>query len=122
MDDAKHMAPTVIGYFQRALNRPLLQKILSAEEPPTTVDGWYKKAVQFNNNYQQMQVVLGFNHLHTSHPIGNFPSKKKFQFKKREPDPNTMDVDTMTYNNQLIEEEHLSPNLLCQLEKPTDTI
>jgi len=51
MMDAMQMAPASIGYFQWALNRLLLQKILSADDPPLAVDGWYKKVIQFDNNY-----------------------------------------------------------------------
>jgi hypothetical protein len=43
---------SLINFFQPALNKPLLEKILDSETIPTTIRGWKEKAIQLDNNYQ----------------------------------------------------------------------
>ena len=43
---------SLINFFQPALNKPLLEKILDSETIPMTIRGWKEKAIQLDNNYQ----------------------------------------------------------------------
>lgn len=83
-------------YFQRSLNPGLQQKILNSEQPPNTLDEWYKKAQTFDSNWRKMMAIMG------RKPIGltsNNQERKLFKpavWRTFQRDPNAMDVDSLT--------------------------
>src|SRR6266700_5734257 len=45
----------LIGMFRKALHPQLAERILYGEAIPETIEGWYKKAVQYEGNFQMAQ-------------------------------------------------------------------
>ena len=88
----------VMDFFWETLPTPLQKQVMTCENPPTTLKDWYKKATKFHSNWQKMQRIFGWK----SKPAQSTSQmKRKFQFlAKKERDPNTMDVDSMTTNEQ----------------------
>ena len=37
----------LIGYFSAGIPPPLMRRIMSMDTVPSTIDGWYKKAIAF---------------------------------------------------------------------------
>lgn len=58
----------LIDYYRNTLNPRLLQKILSMEVVPTTIQNWYDRAVVFDNNHRRMMSALGKKMPQTSIP------------------------------------------------------
>ena len=48
----------VAEYFRETLPIQLQTKIMSLPIPPTTLDEWYKWAIQLQNNYIRMQSAI----------------------------------------------------------------
>ena len=90
----------VIEYFRESLPLALQMKIMSLPTPPTTLDDWYKWAVQFQNNYIRMQSAIsksrGNHATNTSNNRNNNRGPRRFYFDHSQKDPNAMDVDAMT--------------------------
>jgi hypothetical protein len=86
----------VIDYFRESLTIPLQKRIMTIEEPPTTLEDWCKWAMKMDANYKKMQRVIGRSRQGTS------PTEKKkeeqprrFYFPRKERDPNAMDIDAI---------------------------
>jgi Ty3 transposon capsid-like protein/Zinc knuckle len=91
----------VAEYFRETLPVPLQTRIMSLPTPPTTLDDWYKWAIQLQNNYIRMQSAI--NKARGNHATTNTNTKKtndrgprRFYFDHSQKDPNAMDVDAMT--------------------------
>ena len=80
---------SVIDYFRQMLPINLQRKIMLLDNPPTTLDEWYKWTKQVDNTYKKTQRMLG----RTPENKKDEP-KKHWNFAKK--DPNAMDVDSMT--------------------------
>jgi len=68
----------LIEEFKRGLNRVIRRKLAEAEEPPTTIGEWQKRAVRLNRNQRQSRAeerMLGRN---AAHPGGNVQPKGGF--------------------------------------------
>jgi len=64
------------------------------ENVPTTIAVWYEKAATFDNNYCCLTNQMGkFKAKSLSH-------KPSFKFKMTEKDPNAMDIDTLSPQEQ----------------------
>ena len=48
----------VIEYFQETLPIPLQKNILMFQDPPTTLDKWYKWAIRLQNNFLRMKGAI----------------------------------------------------------------
>src|SRR5271154_1716647 len=87
---------TVQDFFRETLFPSLQRHILCCDNPPATLDDWYKKASQYHANYKKMQRIFGQkNEASASNTKTNNP-RRKFTFPRKEKDPNTMDVDVLT--------------------------
>jgi hypothetical protein len=91
----------VVEYFRESLPIPLQTKIMSLPTPPTTLDDWYKWAIQFQNNFLRMQSAISKsrgNHAAptTNNNRNNNRGPRRFYFDHSQKDPNAMDVDVMT--------------------------
>ena len=85
----------LIGLFRKALNYSLAHKIMFGEVIPRTIDDWFKKAIQFNTNYQEAMAIFGQNKRNDSKTMNRSwyrPAEKK--------DPNAIDVDTLTFEER----------------------
>ena len=79
----------LIEYFMEGLKPKLLEKIYSLQMIPTTIENWYSHACQFDNQWSQVQEIIGRQHgIQT--PIHRYIPTPKFT-----PDPNTMDIDRL---------------------------
>ena len=79
---------SVIDYFRQTLPINLQRKIMLLDNPPITLDNWYKWMKQVDNTYKKTQRMLGWI------PEKKEEPKKQWNFLKK--DPNAMDVDAMT--------------------------
>jgi Zinc knuckle len=90
----------LIGYYRKALEPRLSQKILFSDDVPKTIDGWMEKAIQFNTDWRMGSLFF-------NQDIKVNPSKQKADTNKsngnarwwrtnERKDPNAMDVDTLT--------------------------
>ena len=91
----------VAEYFRETLPVQLQTKIMSLPTPPTTLNEWYKWAIQLQNNYIRMQTAINRtqgNHVtpNTNNQKTNSKGPRRFYFDHSQKDPNAMDVDAMT--------------------------
>lgn len=107
---------SVIDYYRTGLPKQLRDKILNCETPPTTIKDWYKKAIQFDNNWRKSQAIT--NLLRSQNPpntTNNRPGRRMDfrprniapQYVPRQNDPMAMDID-MTRTDQ---DEHFKKGL-----------
>ena len=52
-------SPAVIDYFRETLQVPLQRRLLTLENPPTTLQGWFDWASKLDNSFRKMQQILG---------------------------------------------------------------
>jgi hypothetical protein len=78
----------LIGLFRNALNPALAKRILFGETVPTTIKGWYDKAVQFDSNFQMARAIMG-----KKIETNNWRSRGNFGNQR---DPNAMDIGKLT--------------------------
>ena len=82
---------SVIDYFRQTLPINLQRKIMLLDNPPTTLDEWYKWTKQVDNTYKKTQRMLG--RVPKRKDDKKDKPKKRWTFAKK--DPNAMDVDSM---------------------------
>ena len=82
---------SVINYFRQTLPINLQRKIMLLDNPPVTLDKWYKWTKQVNNTYKKTQRMLGQVPAKTE---AKEEPKRRWNFAKK--DPNAMDIDSMT--------------------------
>ncbi|GBE89482.1 hypothetical protein SCP_1601440 [Sparassis crispa] len=87
--------PACLHYFKLGLSRRLLERIMNVNPLPTDMEGWYKKAVEIDNQTKSMQMYTKFQN---SCPSGQ--QQKQGQQQRKGPiytrDPNAIDVDRMS--------------------------
>ena len=109
----------VVEYFRETLPIPLQRNILSLSTPPTTLDDWYKWAIQLQNNFLRMQNAISKTRggsttsTTTNNRRTNDRGPRRFYFDHSQRDPNAMDVDAMTTQ----EREDIMRKGLCFLCK-----
>ena len=72
------------------LKPKLLEKIHSLQTVPTTIKNWYSHACQFNNQWSQVQEIIG-RQCRIQTPICWYVPTPKFT-----PDPNAMDINRLS--------------------------
>jgi hypothetical protein len=90
----------VVEYFRETLPIPLQKNIMSLSTPPTTLDDWYKWAIQLQNNFLRMRSAIaktrgGVTSTSNNRKM-NERGPRRFYFDHSQKDPNAMDVDAMT--------------------------
>jgi len=88
----------VIEFFRESLTPQLHRRILNADEPPTTLLDWYKRAAQYDAQMKKIQKIFqktNPSQTQTKTTAQTSSTPKKFTFSPRK-DPNAMDVDSMT--------------------------
>ena len=83
---------SVINYFRQTLPINLQRKIMLLDNPPDTLDDWYKWTKQVDNTYKKTQRMLGQVPAKTE---TKDELKKQWDFSGNK-EPNTMDIDAMT--------------------------
>jgi hypothetical protein len=96
-------SPVVIDMFRETLTAPLQRRIMTLENPPTTLKGWCDWAMKIDHNWKRMQLAIG--RTQANQPKGKGQTGK-FYFPRRERDPNAMDIDrlSMEERNKLMKE------------------
>ena len=93
-------SPAVIDYFRETLQIPLQRRLLTLENPPTTLQGWFDWASKLDNSFRRMQRILGRGNTGNTGNSGRTNDKKKEEPRRRwnfqKKDPNAMDVDALT--------------------------
>ena len=87
----------LIGLFRRALNFTLTHKIIFGEVIPRKIDDWFKKAIQFDTNWQEAMAIFGPN---TNKKNENKMMNRTWYKPAEKKDPNTMDVDALTFKER----------------------
>ena len=110
----------IAEYFRETLPIPLQKNIMSIPTPPTTLDDWYKWAIQLHNNFIRMQNAI--NKTRGSNVTSNASNRKtndrqprRFYFDHSQKDPNAMDVDAMTTQER---EDIMKKGLCFNCKKP----
>ena len=85
----------LIGLFRKALNYSLAHKIMFGEVIPRTINDWFKKAIQFDTNYQEATAIFGQNRKNE-----NKMTNKSWHRPAEKKDFNTMDVDALTFEER----------------------
>ena len=97
----------VADLYRETFPLPLQQRILYLEKPPTKLDDWYKWSINLHNQWKRMQRILGRDARTMPKKASNNSRGRKFHFSKRNKwDPNTMDIDILTFEerNELMKE------------------
>jgi len=85
---------TLIDAYRDAIKPQIARQVLMMETVPTTIAAWYEKAATFDNNYRRLTNQIGkFKAKGSSH-------KPSFKFKMAERDPNAMDIDALSPQEQ----------------------
>ena len=109
-------SPAVIDYFRDSLTMALQRRIMTLEDPPTTLEKWCKWAQKTDNNYKKMQRVIDRSKRNT---ISTNDGKKREEPTRRwilpKRDPNAMDVDSITTEQR---EEMMKKGLCFKCGKP----
>jgi hypothetical protein len=114
--DAKSAA--VIDYYRETLNIPLQRRILSLDTPPKDLQSWYDWASKLDNNWRKMQRILGRSRDNNDKKDGygkKKEEKRRFNFTRKERDPNAMDVDALSIERR---DEMMKKGLCFKCEKP----
>ena len=86
----------VIGLFQETLPLQLQRKILTLENPPTTMKDWYKWAQQIDHAHKRTRAIIerSWENLEKKNPNPQYYSPQ------RGCNPNAMDVDALALNER----------------------
>jgi hypothetical protein len=96
-------SPVIIDMFRETLTAPLQRRIMTLENPPTTLKGWCDWAMKIDHNWRRMQLAIG--RTQASQPKGKGQTGR-FYFPRKERDPNAMDIDRLSVEerNKLMKE------------------
>lgn len=93
-----------------------MEKINNLEQPPTTIEGWYKKASEFDNRFRQTKAIA-----ERMRGGSTNREKKKYNFRGNAPryvpsvDPNAMNIDRLSMQEK---DEHMKKGLCFECHKP----
>ena len=85
----------VIDLFGETLPYSLQRPIITTEFAPTTLDGWFDKAIIFHNNWKKAQRYLGQGR-NQEEKKKEEPKREFFYPPKWERDPNAMDINWLS--------------------------
>ena len=94
----------LIRLYSRAINSKTAEKVITMDNPPTTLDDWMDKAAKFDSNWRRASALLG-----RGAPKGQEKGKRQWHFSRPARDPNAMDVDVLSVE----EKEQLKKKGLC---------
>jgi hypothetical protein len=88
----------LVGYFAAGLHPKLMERMMSMETLPTTINKWYMKATTFQTQWQRAKEIATRN---------GQPSKQRYHsfVPKTTPDPNAMVVDVIKVGKLTPEEQ-----------------
>jgi len=91
----------LIDLYQKSLKPKLVERIMSMERIPETIEGWCDKAILFDNNWRRLMTTLGRNPRFGQ----NGGQERTYQNSSRTRDPNAMDIDAMSPEHQKLMKE-----------------
>jgi hypothetical protein len=90
----------LIGYYRKTLEPRLCHKILFSNDVPKTIDGWMKKAIQFNTNWRMGSLFFNqdikANSLKQKADTNKSNGNACWWRTSERKDPNAMHVDALT--------------------------
>jgi Ty3 transposon capsid-like protein/Zinc knuckle len=89
----------LIGYFRKALEPRLRNKILFGTDIPKTIDEWTKLAIQYDTNWRMGMMFLNQDKANPPKKADTNKSTEKVRWwrtTEKKADPNAMDVDALT--------------------------
>lgn len=111
----------LVEYFMEGIPPSLMQKILTMDNPPTTIKGWYEKASIFDTQYRRAKAIVARAKGNSGRTTGG-NNGKKYNFQRNNPkyvpnnsrDPNAMDIDRLTIQER---DEHMKRGLCFECHK-----
>jgi len=91
----------LIDLYQKSLKPKLVERIMSMERIPETIEEWCDKAILFDNNWRRLMTTLGRNPRFNQ----NNGQDQTYQNSSRTKDPNAMDIDAMSPEHQKLMKE-----------------
>jgi len=91
----------LIDLYQKSLKPKLVERIMSMERIPETIEEWCDKAILFDNNWRRLMTTLGQNPRFNQ----NNGQDRTYQNSSRTKDPNAMDIDAMSPEHQKLMKE-----------------
>jgi len=91
----------LIDLYQKSLKPKLVERIMSMERIPETIEEWCEKAILFDNNWRRLMTTLGRNPRFNQ----NNGQNRTYQNSSRTKDPNAMDIDAMSPEHQKLMKE-----------------
>jgi len=91
----------LIDLYQKSLKPKLVERIMSMERIPETIEEWCDKAILFDNNWRRLMTTLGRNPRFNQ----NNGQNRTYQNSSRTKDPNAMDIDAMSPEHQKLMKE-----------------
>jgi Zinc knuckle len=85
--------------YQETLPWALQSPIIRSEHPPKTLEEWYTKATNFYIGHKKTQRLFKKQDDKLTNTFGMPSAQKKFTFPEKK-DPNAMDIDRMTVDEQ----------------------
>ena len=90
--------PLTIKLFKETLTKPLENRLMKLETPLTSLDDWYTWAQKIDHQYQKINRANERTRGNTTFK-DKTPTRKYF-FQRKEKDPNAMDVDRLSIEEQ----------------------
>jgi hypothetical protein len=91
--------PALTNLYQETLPWALQSPIIRSEHPPKTLEEWYTKATNFYIGHKNAQHLFKKRDDKPTNTFGTPSVQKKFTFSEKK-DPNVMDIDRMTVDEQ----------------------
>jgi len=91
----------LIDLYQKSLKPKLVERIMSMERIPETIEEWCEKAILFDNNWRRLMTAMGRNPRYGQ----NNGQEQNYQNSSRNRDPNAMDIDAMSPERQKLMKE-----------------
>ena len=104
---------TLINFFSQGIPTSLMRRIYSMDTVPTTIQGWYTRAIHFKTQWEKANTVT------TCKPYNPYPTQKNHNHSKPTPDTYAMDVYYITFQTSYINPKSIDSYLsgICnQLE------
>jgi hypothetical protein len=92
-------SPALMDLYRETLPWGLQSPIIQSEHPPKTLEEWYTKATNFYVGHQRAQHLFKKRDNKPATTSSAPPAQKKFSFPEKK-DPNTMDIDRMSIEEQ----------------------
>jgi len=91
----------LIDLYQKSLKPKLVERIMSMENIPETIEEWCEKAILFDNNWWRLMTTMGC----TPQNDQNSGQNRNYQNQSQNRDSNAMDINAMSPEHQKLFKE-----------------